>query len=304
MSDSNPILLSKSEVKPILVVTGHRPPKVGGYMVPNPTYLYIVSELKKKIQEINPSVVYTGMALGVDQWVAAICKELGIPFIAAVPHQGDELKWPQYSQTKYKELLNSASSVVTVTMKPYFPGAMQIRNVWMVDRATRALAVFDGSDGGTKNCVDYIKSKKIPMDIIVPPKNIYPVTGIDAFKGPDDLGNYKPQETIQAVATEVLYKMIDAEKKESINQKTLAPKTKKVVPQQSINPEDLEKIITQLMEPIDAQAIGLILGPTMKKAAKAQLNTLAEQTLAGKKPAEKEGDKSPTTPYFRLIDLD
>jgi uncharacterized phage-like protein YoqJ len=35
---------------------------------------------------------------------------------------------------------------------------MQIRNEWMVDRCDKLIAVWDGSKGGTGNCVDYAKS--------------------------------------------------------------------------------------------------------------------------------------------------
>lgn len=53
---------------------------------------------------------------------------------------------------------------------------MQRRNEFMVDNADMVLAYHDGSEGGTKNCVDYAKSqgavvvnafvKEAPEDII------------------------------------------------------------------------------------------------------------------------------------------
>ena len=38
----------------------------------------------------------------------------------------------------------------------------------MVDHSDRVLAVWDGSSGGTKNCIDYAKEKMVPVDFILP----------------------------------------------------------------------------------------------------------------------------------------
>ncbi|WP_206759019.1 hypothetical protein [Anabaena azotica] len=35
------------------------------------------------------------------------------------------------------------------------------RNEWMVDQCHRLVALHDGSTGGTGNCVNYAKSKKV-----------------------------------------------------------------------------------------------------------------------------------------------
>ena len=36
---------------------------------------------------------------------------------------------------------------------------MQERNIFMVDRADEILAVWNGTSGGTKNCIDYAKKQ-------------------------------------------------------------------------------------------------------------------------------------------------
>ena len=143
----------------IVSFTGHRPNKLGGYNLPNPTHLHVCQQIDKTLREIQPEKIITGMALGVDQWAANIAIKLGIPFIAAVPFTGQELAWPQPSQKLFNRLLEKAAEVVIVSEGSYSAFKMQIRNEWMVDRANKVIAIWDGTKGGTGNCVEYAKSK-------------------------------------------------------------------------------------------------------------------------------------------------
>ena len=143
----------------VVSFTGHRPPKIGGYSIPNPTWEYLVDSIAEKLEELKPVGIITGMALGVDSIAAEIAIELGIPFIAAVPFKGQECKWPKPSQEKYHYLLSKAFEVVYVSEPGYAPWKMQTRNQWMVDNSSHLIAVWDGSAGGTGNCVSYAQSK-------------------------------------------------------------------------------------------------------------------------------------------------
>lgn len=135
--------------------TGHRPNKLGGYDEVNPTR----DQIRKLIRELLIGLAVTqaisGMALGVDQWAAEECVELGIPFIAAVPFEGQEDRWPPWSRAKYSELLNQSKEIVKICEPGYSPAKMQTRNEWMVDHCDVLIAVWDGSSGGTANCVRY-----------------------------------------------------------------------------------------------------------------------------------------------------
>lgn len=144
----------------ILAYTGHRPDKLGGHKLPNPTYIKVCQAIDAKLRELKPEKVISGMALGVDSWGAFIAHKLGIPFIAAVPFPNQESKWPQSSQKTYHQLLKLASEVVIVSEGGYSPQKMQIRNEWMINRADQILAVWDGSSGGTYNAVRYAEAKK------------------------------------------------------------------------------------------------------------------------------------------------
>ena len=131
----------------IMAVTGHRPEKVGGYSDEASKRLTTFAE--EMLKFYKPEAVITGMALGWDQAVAEACRQLNIPFIAAIPFKGQESKWPRESQVHYRELLSCAKEVVEVCQPGYAAWKMQRRNEWMVCRATRVLALWNGTSGGT-----------------------------------------------------------------------------------------------------------------------------------------------------------
>lgn len=139
----------------IVAFTGHRPNKLGGYKLPNKIYNGVCKELEATLKELKPEKAISGMALGVDQWAAMLCVKLGIPFIAAVPFPGQEGVWPESSQRIYKLLLKKADDIVIVSDAPFKAAKLQKRNEWMVDQCDKLIAVFDGTDGGTCNCVKY-----------------------------------------------------------------------------------------------------------------------------------------------------
>ena len=142
----------------IVAFTGHRPDKLGGYKLPNDTYIKVCQKIDKTLRELKPEKVITGMALGVDQWVAMIAHKLGIPFLAAIPFDNQEIKWPPSSQKIYRLLRKLASEEVIVSEGKYAASKMQVRNKWMCDQCDKLIAVWDGSDGGTANCINYAKS--------------------------------------------------------------------------------------------------------------------------------------------------
>lgn len=152
----------------IVSFTGHRPNKIGGFKLPNPTYIKICQQIESTLKELKPEKVISGMALGVDQWAAYISYKLKIPFIAAVPFINQESKWPTSSQETYNKLIKLASEVTIVSDGEYSANKMQIRNEWMVDRSDQLIAIWDGSAGGTGNCVNYAKSKNKSIIYISP----------------------------------------------------------------------------------------------------------------------------------------
>lgn len=137
----------------IVAGTGHRPNKLGGYSVKVESRLIYLAE--SYLSENKPDFVISGMALGWDLALAEASIRQSIPFIAAVPFKGQESVWPKKSRDLYNEILNQAKDVVYVSDPGYSSYKMQIRNKWMVDKCNILLALWDGSEGGTGNCVRY-----------------------------------------------------------------------------------------------------------------------------------------------------
>lgn len=95
------------------------------------------------------------MALGWDVALAEAAVLLGIGFIAAVPFEGQEARWRQADRDRHRRLLSRASRVHVVCPGPYEPAKMRRRNEWMVDSTRQLLSLWDGSPGGTANCVSH-----------------------------------------------------------------------------------------------------------------------------------------------------
>jgi uncharacterized phage-like protein YoqJ len=85
--------------------------------------------------------------------------------IAAIPFLGQETAWPAISVDLYNSLLTEPKIERYYVCEPgYHPQKMQIRNEWMVDNCDKLIAIWDGSKGGTGNCVRY--AKKAGREII------------------------------------------------------------------------------------------------------------------------------------------
>ncbi len=148
----------------IVAGTGHRPDKLGGY---NPTVQRALEHFALAVlTQKRPLGVISGMALGWDQALAIAAVRLGIGFVAAIPFEGQEKRWPASSQAAYNTLLKAASMVHVVTDRAAvsahpggIAGVMQARNEWMVDQSQGVLALWNGDrSGGTFNCVQYAKA--------------------------------------------------------------------------------------------------------------------------------------------------
>lgn len=151
----------------IICGTGHRPDKLGGYSpevfeeLKSLAHMYLctATDLKE---------VVSGGALGWDQALAAAALDLKIPLTLALPFPGFEDRWPDSSKVFLYSLMSRAGSevstnVVFVCEGPYAGWKMQKRNQWMVDRADKVLALWNGSTGGTANCIAYANKVGKPI---------------------------------------------------------------------------------------------------------------------------------------------
>ncbi|MGG0793765.1 SLOG family protein [Brevibacillus laterosporus] len=165
--------------------TGHRPPKLGGYDIKNPKMMLLKEKLIKTIEmvieEEGVTRFISGGALGTDT-LAFYCVHFlkdqypHIKNILSVPFENQDKVWSEEQKKWYRKMFNLADEVIYVdkindyivddaTVGDYHPSKLQKRNEYMVDNSKVVIAVYDGSKGGTSNCLWYAR-KSIEKRVI------------------------------------------------------------------------------------------------------------------------------------------
>lgn len=187
-----------------IAITGHRPNKLGNdYELLSPLVHWITNQILEILENQRKLLLLkgkpvditgiSGMALGIDTLYAKICTTIGIPFIAAIPFKGQGMRWSIKTQIQYGELLQKANQIfivadnkfvtydeyLTMPFESMSTGLvskyMDMRNKWMVDNCDILIAVWDGSEGGTANCVRYAVrqvelnsiTKQVPKESVI-----------------------------------------------------------------------------------------------------------------------------------------
>jgi uncharacterized phage-like protein YoqJ len=150
----------------IVVATGHRPQKCGGF---SEVARLLLKEIAIDwLTALNPRGAVSGMALGWDTAIVEACLHLGLPYVACIPFQGQESQWPSSSRRAYVDYLLKAANVILCSPGDYSAYKMQIRNEHMIDMALQygpgpnnsiLLALWDGTSGGTENCLLYARTR-------------------------------------------------------------------------------------------------------------------------------------------------
>jgi len=164
--------------------TGHRPAKFGQAQV-ELVKLRLADMISRLITERNAKHFIAGGAVGVDQWAAeaVLCarQEHDITLELALPFRGYDARWPAFSRKEYSHIRTLADKVTMVSEGRYHPSLYQHRNEYMVDHADCVIAVYDGSTGGTRNCVMYAMEQDKVVYRIEPP---YGENDIEAYIPP------------------------------------------------------------------------------------------------------------------------
>lgn len=178
--------------------TGHRPNKLGGYDWNSPKNKCVRNILYNKIIDTmitsneTDFMFITGGALGIDQFAFDVINNIKaeinpnkctIQNIIAVPFKDQPNAWFNKNDiSRYNEQLKQADRVIYVdTLDEYKRSntpegkynaqKLQIRNAYMVDNCDILIAVWDGSNSGTGNCVYYAKHKGVKI-IQINPKEV------------------------------------------------------------------------------------------------------------------------------------
>lgn len=155
-----------------LGITGHRPDKLGGYHDTSNLSWLLKFHMEIFFLEKAPLRIVSGMALGTDQWAVEVALKLGIKVTALVPCLNQEAVWPREAQLRYRELLErierSGGSVEYVTLTPYTPICMHRRNQEIVAQSSEILSVWDGTRGGTRDCIRLAKADGLQVTNLNP----------------------------------------------------------------------------------------------------------------------------------------
>lgn len=175
--------------------TGSRPQKLWGFDLNHNKYIKLRERLRDEILNImnnSPEDKFhfiTGGALGFDTIAAQVALKLRdeypgiITHELAVPFEDQPKAWFAKRDIDRYKIIKELSDVVTyvdrvehyqrtkVPIGRYNSFKLQLRNECMVDKADLVIALYDGTKGGTKNCVDYAKKRKKEI-LIINPKEI------------------------------------------------------------------------------------------------------------------------------------
>lgn len=178
-------------MKPLykIAFTGHRPEKLPTGDGRIALQAEIANALKRALAKYGEShqvVAITGGAQGIDTDAAREAYKLKIPYIVAIPFEGQSSKWETEAQERYQKMCRLANGEVAQLLanngERVRGGAVYIsqggyeyakygkRDRWMVDHCDALIAVYDGSPSGTGKTYDYAKSIRKPVLRIDPGK--------------------------------------------------------------------------------------------------------------------------------------
>lgn len=117
------------------------------------------------LEQLQPDVAVSGMALGWDTSYARAALVCGVPLVAAVPgsvamqSQG----WAPRDVATYRAILQAAAHMEIVGAGYSFARACGIRDHYMVDRAGVVCALWSGAPSGTGNTIRYAERRGLPV---------------------------------------------------------------------------------------------------------------------------------------------
>lgn len=149
-----------------LVVTGHRPPELGGYD-DNPLADAVQNRLVDIVaahRSLHPDlVVLTGLGLGAETMAAEAAHINAVPYVAVLAYPDFEKPWPAPARSRFNRLLEAAETTITLQKRP--PESKQKagaaygrRDGWLKNNADQAIVIWNRSDQGVGKTVKAFES--------------------------------------------------------------------------------------------------------------------------------------------------
>ncbi|WP_405343941.1 SLOG family protein [Ruminococcus sp.] len=147
--------------------TGHRPEHLA---IPQAQVIQWLEEQIERAADEGYTNFITGMQRGVDLLAAEavlklIDKDRQIRLIAACAFRGMEEDWETDWKERYYYVLSRSELVYYISDHPDKRPFLD-RNHWMVDRASRLIAVYTGAPGDTKETIEYARKKNLDIMMI------------------------------------------------------------------------------------------------------------------------------------------
>lgn len=159
--------------------TGHRPEKLPwGSREDDPRCVALKARLRHVIEQAYEDGFrhfISGMARGCDHYFAEAVLELrsrhsDVTLEAAIPCEEQAVRWKEQERQRHAELV-AQCDLETVVQRHYDPHCMRRRNRYMVDRAARLIAVYDGMMGGTMYTIHYAMQRGVDVVMVEPETN-------------------------------------------------------------------------------------------------------------------------------------
>jgi len=162
--------------------SGHRPKNLPWkYNEKSNDFLKFKLSLQKIIEKtIEHGYFYfiSGMALGIDIICAELILELKkkhphIQLECAIPCKNQTKKWSNQYITRYNNILTKSDTIYYITNNDYTNNCMQLRNKYMIEQSSLLIAIYNGSNGGTKQTIQYARQNKLNVIILNPNDHCY-----------------------------------------------------------------------------------------------------------------------------------
>ena len=157
--------------------TGHRPQSLPWkFNEQDERCLKMKERLKTEIIkaiENGYTTFISGMALGFDMICAEMVLELkktysNIKLVGAIPCKTQDRFWQTKDKQRYKSWLAQLDKVRCIYDDYIGPECMLERNRFMVNNSSLIIALFNGTNGGTKKTIDYAKKQGVKIVILKP----------------------------------------------------------------------------------------------------------------------------------------
>lgn len=131
-----------------------------------------VERAVKKAYDLGFRTFLNGMAIGGDMMCAEIVlafkkKYKDAQLVCVLPCLDQEKQWSENDKNRYQYILSQADNIVCLA-DTYYKGCMQARDKYLVNNASRLIAIFTGKRGGTSLTVGLGVKAGIDIEIINP----------------------------------------------------------------------------------------------------------------------------------------